>query len=159
MAASAVKCITQSKKMVTFSTAVVSANITSNRRTSSINNKSRLHNDSSNVTYGCMELDSHADTIVLGSNAIKSEAADALRQSVNDFGRPEKLTFDGSQEQCGRKTEFMSNIRKYSINHRITEPYRPNHNFAEGVIREIRKKWFCVMIRKNVPQRVWDYGL
>ena len=89
----------------------------------------------------------------------KSEAGDALRQFVNDFGRPEKLTFDGSQEQCGRKTEFMTNIRKYFINHHITEPYRPNHNFAEGVIREIRKKWFRVMIRKNVPQRVWDYGL
>jgi hypothetical protein len=56
--------------MVTFSTTVVSANITFNLHTSSIKNKSRLHNDSSNVTYGRMELDSRADTIVLGSNAI-----------------------------------------------------------------------------------------
>jgi hypothetical protein len=89
----------------------------------------------------------------------KSGAGDALRQFINEYGRPEKLTFDGSQEQCGRKTEFMSNIRKYSIDHHITEPYRPNHNFAEGVIREIRKKWFRVMVRKNVPQRLWDFGL
>jgi hypothetical protein len=53
---------------------VVSANTTKNRRTSSIrknkqNNKAK-HNDSSYVTHGRMELDSHADTIVLGSNAI-----------------------------------------------------------------------------------------
>lgn len=89
----------------------------------------------------------------------KSGAGDALRQFINEYGRPEKLTFDGSQEQCGRKTEFMANVRKYSIDHHITEPYRPNHNFAEGVIREIRKKWFRVMVRKNVPQRLWDFGL
>lgn len=89
----------------------------------------------------------------------KSEAGDALRQFIHDFGRPEKLTYDGSQEQCGKKTEFMKNVRKYSIDHHTTEPYRPNHNFAEGVIREVRKKWFRIMIRKNVPQRLWDYGL
>ena len=54
----------------------------------------------------------------------------------------------------------MTNVRKYAIDHHITEPYRPNHNFAEGVIREIRKKWFRVMmVQKNVPQRLWDYGL
>ncbi len=91
--------------------------------------------------------------------ATKAGAGDALRQFINEFGRPERLTFDGSQEQCGRKTEFMANVRKYSIDFRITEPHRPNHNFAEGVIREIRKKWFRIMVRKNVPQRLWDYGL
>ena len=46
------------------------------------------------------------------------------------------------------KTEFMANVRKYVLKHHVTEPHRPNHNFAEGVIREIRKKWFRVMIRK-----------
>lgn len=91
--------------------------------------------------------------------ASKAGAGDALRQFINEFGRPERLTFDGLQEQCGRKTEFMANVRKYSIDFRITEPHRPNHNFAEGVIREIRKKWFRIMVRKNVPQRLWDYGL
>ena len=49
---------------------VVAANITSNRRTSSINKTSRTTNDGSIATYGRMELDSHADTIVLGRNAI-----------------------------------------------------------------------------------------
>jgi hypothetical protein len=39
--------------------------------------------------------------------ASKSGAGDALRQFISEFGRPERLTFDGSQEQCGRKTEFM----------------------------------------------------
>ena len=91
--------------------------------------------------------------------ASKSTAGEGLRQFVHDYGRPENLTFDGSREQCGPKTEFMKNIRKYSINHRITEPDRPNHNFAEGVIREIRKKWYRIMVKKKVPKRLWDYGL
>jgi hypothetical protein len=51
--------------------AAVSANITMNRRKSYIHKTtSRVRNDSSNAVYGRMELDSHADTIVLGSNAI-----------------------------------------------------------------------------------------
>ena len=34
----------------------------------------------------------------------KSSAGEGLRQFIHDFGRPEKLTFDGSAEQCGKKT-------------------------------------------------------
>jgi hypothetical protein len=46
---------------------VVVANKTYNRRTSHINKTvTRKHNDGSMVTYGRMELDSHADTIVWG---------------------------------------------------------------------------------------------
>jgi hypothetical protein len=89
----------------------------------------------------------------------KSHAGEGLRQFIHEFGRPEHLTFDGSKEQCGRKTEFMKNIRKYSVDYKITEPDRPNHNFAEGVIREIRKKWFQIMVKNMVPRRLWDYGL
>ena len=91
--------------------------------------------------------------------AKKSSAGDSLRQFIHEFGRPEKLTYDGSLEQNGPKTEFMSNVRTYAIDHHTTEPYCPNHNFAEGVIREVRRKWFRVMVRKVVPHRLWDYGL
>jgi hypothetical protein len=82
----------------------------------------------------------------------KSGAGYALRQFEIEFGRPEKLTFDGSKEQNEKKTEFMANVRKCEIDHHVTEPYQPNHNFAEGVIREIRKKWFRVMVQKDEPQ-------
>ena len=44
--------------------------MTSKRRTSSLNKAPRDHRDGAITTYGRMELDSHADTIVLGSNAI-----------------------------------------------------------------------------------------
>ena len=88
----------------------------------------------------------------------KSMAGEGLRQFIHEYGRPEHLTFDGSKEQNGKKTEFMKNIRKYSINHKVSEPERPNHNFAEGVIREVRKKWYRIMLKKKVPKRLWDYG-
>jgi hypothetical protein len=41
----------------------------------------------------------------------KSMAGEGLRQFIHEYGRPEHLTFDGSKEQNGRKTEFMKNIR------------------------------------------------
>jgi hypothetical protein len=56
----------------------------------------------------------------------KISAGEGLRQFVHEYGRPEHLTFDGSREQCGKKTEFMKNVRKYSINYKVTEPDRPN---------------------------------
>jgi hypothetical protein len=90
--------------------------------------------------------------------ATKSLAGEGLRQFVHDFGRPEFLTSDGSKEQTGKNTEFVKNVRKYSITHKITEPDRPNHNHAEGVIREVRKKWLRVMVKEKVPHRLWDYG-
>ncbi len=49
---------------------MVSVNKTSQRRTSSVNKNLRKRHDHSHATYGRMELDSRADTIVLGSNAI-----------------------------------------------------------------------------------------
>ena len=88
----------------------------------------------------------------------KSMAGEGLRQFIHEYGRPEHLTFDGSKEQNGRKTEFMKNIRKYAIDYKVSEPERPNHNFAEGVIREVRKKWLRTMVKKKVPKRLWDYG-
>ena len=65
---SSCKCLTSEL------TAVVAANITTNRRAASVRKKamstSHMRNDSSSVQYGRMELDSHAGTIVLGSNAL-----------------------------------------------------------------------------------------
>jgi hypothetical protein len=51
----------------------------------------------------------------------------------------------------------LKNVRKYDIKYHITEPDRPNHNFAEGVIREIRKKWLRVSWSKSESHR--DFGI
>ncbi len=59
---------------VTFSNelhTVVAANVTTNRRTSSTKKINKHHQvPQTQAIFGRMEMDSHADTIVLGSNAI-----------------------------------------------------------------------------------------
>ncbi len=72
----------------------------------------------------------------------KSMAGQALRQFIRDFGVPEQLTSDGASEQTGPKTEFMRNVRKYEIEHHVSEPHRPQQNRAESVIREVKRQWF-----------------
>ena len=53
----------------------------------------------------------------------KSMAGLALRQFIRDYGVPEQLTSDGAAEQTGPKTEFMANVRKYGIEHHLSEPH------------------------------------
>ena len=61
-------------------------------------------------------------------------AGQALCQFVRDFGVPEHLTSDGISEQKGPKTEFMQNVRKFEIEHYVSEPHHPQQNRAESVI-------------------------
>lgn len=91
--------------------------------------------------------------------ATKSDAGKALRSFINEWGVPAKLTFDGAPEQFGKGTEFMKQIMKHGIEYHVSEPHRPDQNAAEGVIREVRRKWFRIMMRKGVPRRLWDYGI
>ena len=76
-----------------------------------------------------------------------------------EFGVPNTLISNGSNEQVGKHTDFIKQVCKHNINHHIIEPDLNNQNPAEGVIREIRRKWYRVMIRKQVPTRLWDYGM
>ena len=89
----------------------------------------------------------------------KSKAGDALRLFCAEFGIPHDLTFDGSKEQTKKNTTFMKEVRKHGIDYHISEPEMHNQNPVEGVIREIRKKWYRTMVRKRVPKRLWDYGM
>ena len=89
----------------------------------------------------------------------KRKAGDALRLFCQEFGVPERLTFDGSKEQCGKGTQFMKQIRRHDIDYHISEPDLHNQNPVEGVIRELRRKWYRIMIRNRVPEKLWDYGL
>ena len=74
---------------------------------------------------------------------LKSSAGQALKQFISDFGIPDKLVCDGAAEQVGKRTEFQSTVRKHAI----------------VVVREIRKLWFRIMLKKKVPRQLWDYGV
>jgi hypothetical protein len=91
--------------------------------------------------------------------ATKASAGQALKEFCNELGVPDELTIDGSKEQNARGSEFMKTCRKGDIEVTRTEPNRPNQNPSEGVIREVRRRWFRTMIRKRVPRRLWDYGV
>ena len=89
----------------------------------------------------------------------KSSAGQALKQFISDFGIPNKLVCDGAAEQVGKRTEFQATVRKHAIDLHVTEPDRHNQSKVERVVREIRKRWFRIMLKKKVPKRLWDYGI
>jgi hypothetical protein len=91
--------------------------------------------------------------------ARKADAGLALKAFIMELGVPDSLTIDGSKEQNSKGTEFMKSCRRNDIRVTRTEPERPNQNPAEGVIREVRRRWFRTMIRKRVPRKLWDYGV
>jgi len=35
----------------------------------------------------------------------------------------------------------------------------PNENPAEGQIRELKRRWYRIMTKRDVPERLWDFGL
>jgi hypothetical protein len=115
-----------------------------------------MHNDT------CAQIYSHKTGFAV-CYPMKSATGDSigfsLQDFVHDFGVPEHLTFDGAQAQVGQYTRFMQNIRKYNIRHHVSSPRRPNENPAEAQIREVKKRWYRIMRKKNVPKRLWDYGI
>ncbi len=91
--------------------------------------------------------------------ATKKDAGLAFKEFIKDYGVPEELTIDGSKEQNAKGTVFNKACRANDVKVTRTETERSNQNPAEGVIREVRRKWFRTMIRKRVPRRLWDYGI
>ena len=82
-----------------------------------------------------------------------------LRDFSHDFGVPEHLTFDGAMAQVGGSTLFNRTLREYYIKYHVSSPRRPNENPGEGCIREIKKRWYRLMVKKNVPRRLWDFAI
>jgi hypothetical protein len=85
--------------------------------------------------------------------------AEALRLFANDWGIPKNLTLNGALAQVGPHTAFAKHVHEYDIKVHVSAPRSPQQNPAEGIIHELRKKWFHVLHAKSVPKRLWDYGL
>ena len=89
----------------------------------------------------------------------KRKAGDALRTFCREFGVPTKLIVDGSGEQTGKHTEFMRQVRVHDIDLHIAETGIHTQSPAEGVVREVRRRWYRTMFKKRVPKIFWDYGM
>ena len=74
----------------------------------------------------------------------KSMARQALRQFVRDYGVPDQLTSDGASKHTGPKTKFMQIVRKYGIEHNVSEPHRPQQNRSVNAVFSP-----CVTLRRT----------
>ena len=126
---------------------------------------STIYTDTMNGRYKSLDGNNHAQifanelffaTAYLMEH--KSRAGQALKQFISDFSIPDKLVCDGAAEQVGKRTEIQSTVQKHAIDLHVTEPHCHNQSKEEGMVRDIRKCWFWVMLKKKVPKQLWDYG-
>ena len=80
----------------------------------------------------------------------------SLRTFCIEFSVPEKLTCYGPKEYTIKKTEFINQVRRNNIKLHVIEPDRHNQNLCEGVICEVRQKWFRTMIQGQVLRKFWE---
>ena len=53
----------------------------------------------------------------------------------------------------------MKTIKEYEIDYHVSAPRRPNENPSEGQIRELKRRWYRIMTKRDIPDRLWDFGL
>ena len=83
----------------------------------------------------------------------------SLNKVIYEFGAPDHLTLDGAAVQVGSKTKAVDSLRCNHISSHILALRPPNENPVKGLIREVKKKWYRMKSKNNIPDRVWDYGL
>jgi hypothetical protein len=93
------------------------------------------------------------------SRANNEQVGHSLSNFIHEYGAPNHLTFDGAAVQVGSGMLFKDNLRHAEIRHHVSAPRRPNENPAEGAMHDIKKRWYQIMTKKNVPRRLWDYGI
>ena len=83
----------------------------------------------------------------------------ALRELIGNFWVMGCLVCNGFKEQNSKGADFMKEVRKHRVYLHVTKPDCHNQSKVEVVIREMRKKWFYVMLINKVPHRLRNYGL
>ena len=88
------------------------------------------------------------------------DAAASLRTFCDDVGVPHKLKTDFAGQFVGRDTEFMKLVRKNHIDISFAEPGRKNQIWQVDIaIREVNKRWRDKAAEKDIPKRVWCFGI
>ena len=108
----------------------------------------------------CCQVYSHKNGLVVCfpfDTSSGDNIGDSLLSFIHDYGSPEHLTFDGFSSQVGKNTRFHQALRKYGIMFHVSSPRRPNENPAEGTIRQIKRRFYRILHRLQVPRRLWDY--
>jgi len=90
-------------------------------------------------------------------NQNKSGAHEGLSLLAQRDGAPLSIVMDGSKEQT--MAEFRRKAREMGCHIKVTEPYSPWQNAAEGAIRELKKGAGRKMARSHAPSKLWDHCL
>ena len=69
------------------------------------------------------------------------------------------MAFGSYSLQYGKKQLFIKTVRNYYMQYHVSSPCRPNYNTEEESIIEMKKRWYHIMHKKKVLERLWDYGL
>ena len=89
----------------------------------------------------------------------KKHAGRALVSFTEDVGIPDRIRFDQAKETMKEGTEFMKTIHKKHINKQMSEAYAHWQIRAEDAIRELKRKWKGLRQCRNIPRRLWEYGM
>ena len=87
----------------------------------------------------------------------KSDAHEGLSLLAQRDGVPYSIVMDDSKEQT--MAEFRRKAREMSCRMKVTEPYSPWQNAAEGAIRELKRGAGRKMARAKAPAKLWDHCL
>ena len=89
----------------------------------------------------------------------KQLLGDSILLIIQDAGVMQKLHTDNAPEMVGRKTPFFARARKEGIYLTTIEPLRPDENYGEILVKKAKLASGKLMVRKNVPLRLWCYSL
>ncbi len=70
-------------------------------------------------------------------------------------GVPPEMILDDSKEQV--KGAFRRKLKEVNFHLRVTEPYLPWQQAAEGCIHELKRRVSRKMIKIGSPKRLWDH--
>ncbi len=85
----------------------------------------------------------------------KGEAHEELLLMFKRDRVPPKMILDGSKEPV--KGVFRHKLKEVNCHMRVTEPYLPWQQAAEGCIRELKQGVSHKMIKTGAPKHLWDH--
>jgi hypothetical protein len=82
----------------------------------------------------------------------KGEAHEVLSHMFKHDGVPPEMILDSSKEQV--EGAFKHKLKEVNCHLRVTEPYSPWQQAAEGCIRKLKQGVFRKMIKTGAPKRL-----
>ena len=95
---------------------------------------------------------------------MRAETGDGVGQTLTllteDVGIPDTLVYDLAAVQEGSQTHFQKEVRRLKIKTKMAEKGHHQQNWAaEQEILGLKRRWKALMMEKDVPKRLWDYGI